>query len=63
MLSYLSAILHGPVSLACTCSAGVSAHVRTLGRLLDVVAIHTCGGVHRHVLCQTCLRRDSVRSV
>ena len=50
MLSYLSAILHGPVSLACTCSAGVSAQARTLGRLLDVIAIHTCGGVHRPML-------------
>lgn len=44
LLGYLSTILHGPFSLACTCSVGVSSHARAFSRLLDVIAIHTCGG-------------------
>ena len=43
-LFYLSALLHNPVSIACSCFIGVSDAARAFWRMLDVMLIFTCAG-------------------
>ena len=43
-LFYLSALLHNPVSVACSCFVGVSDAARAFWRMLDVMLIFTCAG-------------------
>ena len=53
-LFYLSALLHNPVSVACSCFVGVSDAARAFWRMLDVILIFTCAGAARMVLMYNC---------
>ena len=57
-LFYLSALLHNPVSIACSCFIGVSDAARAFWRMLDVMLIFTCAGAscyqEQHVALHCC---------
>ena len=52
-LFYLSALLHNPVSVACSCFVGVSDAARSFWRMLDVMLIFTCASDARSSLMFT----------